>query len=317
MPPPGLEICVDSVASAAAAAEAGASRLELCSNLYEGGITPSVGLLKRVLKRVGIPVHAMIRPRGGDFLYSQDERDVMVSEIKALCKAGAHGVVLGVLTPDGHVDEPLLASLVERAAPAPVTFHRAIDVSVDPVGAIDACVRCGVARVLTSGGAPNAPDGVAILRRMVEAAQGRLVVAAGGGVSEGNAAALAASSGVDELHGSLRTTHPGGMIYRPAVPVPMGAATAANPAAEFELKEVDATRVAAVVAALASLPDARTAHEVESRLRADGDESAPLWRRLRPLVSQLDLRWPIWVLCFVLAVQREGGLHRCKITLKL
>ena len=256
MPPPGLEICVDSVASAAAAAEAGASRLELCSNLYEGGITPSVGLLKRVLKRVGIPVHAMIRPRGGDFLYSQDERDVMESEIKALCKAGAHGVVLGVLTPDGHVDEPLLASLVERAAPAPVTFHRAIDVSVDPVGAIDACVRCGVARVLTSGGQPTAMQGAAMVRRLVATAATEgyaIVVAAGGGVTEANAAALLQQTGAPELHGSARDAVRSGMRFRPEPPIHMGGEKRNGPTSEFEWRCTAPAKVAGIVAAMGTV----------------------------------------------------------------
>lgn len=253
-----LEICVDSVVSSLAAAHGGAARLELCDNLYEGGTTPSLGLLKQVLKHMPahVEVHAMIRPRGGDFLYSVDELEVMRDDVRVARSAGAHGVVLGVLTAHGCVDEPLLRQLVRLAAPLPVTFHRAIDVTADPVEAVEACVRCGVARVLTSGGAPTAAEGVATLRRMVAAAAGRLAIAAGGGVSEANAARLVSDTGADELHGSLRVTRESAMAFRPHTPLPMGAAKVNTPESEFETREADAARVAAVVAALAALSPA-------------------------------------------------------------
>ena len=158
-PPPSpsipLEICVDSIASALAASKGGASRLEVCDNLIDGGTTPSIGLIKTLLKKTNLPIHAMVRPRGGDFLYSSDELDVMRGDIKALVKANAHGIVLGVLTADGKVDEAILKEFVEKAAPLEVTFHRAIDVSANPIDAIKACIRCGCHRVLTSGGAPR------------------------------------------------------------------------------------------------------------------------------------------------------------------
>lgn len=254
----GLEICVDSVGSAIAAAEGGATRLELCANLYAGGTTPSVGLLTVVRRlisacdvgAIGIPVHAMVRPRGGDFLYSHEELEVMFAEIEAFKGAGAAGIVLGVLTADGEVDEPLLARLVNAAAPLDVTFHRAIDVSRDLPLALEACVRCGVSRILTSGGAPSAPEGLPMLRRLVTIAAGRLTIAAGGGLNEANAAAIAAQSGAPELHGSLRGARDSLMRHRPAVPIYMGAEKLNSPVAEFETREVRRERVTAVVDAL-------------------------------------------------------------------
>ena len=143
----GLELCVDSLASAIAAHSGGASRIELCDNLYEGGTTPSIGLLRLIRRRLpGLAVHVMIRPRGGDFLYTDEEKAVMRADIASIKADGGHGVVLGVLTRAGSVDEPLLCELVELSAPLEVTFHRAIDVAVDPIAATRACVRCGVSR---------------------------------------------------------------------------------------------------------------------------------------------------------------------------
>ena len=138
-----------------------------------------------------------------------------------------------------------------------VTFHRAIDISNDPVAAVHACVRCGVTRVLSSGGAPNAADGVPTLRRMVEAAAGQLIVAAGGGVSESNCVTLATESGVDELHGSLRVTQPSAMAFRPATPIPMGAEKRNEPESEYETRVADQERVAAVASALGLVPSPR------------------------------------------------------------
>ena len=306
-----LEVCVDSVASAVAAATGGASRVELCANLYEGGTTPSVGLLRVVLAKVGagVAVHAMVRPRGGDFLYDADEMSVMREDILAFKQAGAHGVVLGVLCASGTVDERSLTDLVRLAAPLPVTFHRAVDVTVDPVEATLACVRCGVARILSSGGAPEARplcprsnsvreqccvllstdatattardawrgcssrcvsnastahvcpcalapvaqamQGAATLQRMVAAAAGQLTIAAGGGLSEANACALAHAARCDELHGSLRTSMRSAMSHRPAIPIAMGSEKVNTAESEFEWRQTDAARVAAVVRALA------------------------------------------------------------------
>ena len=182
---PQLEVCVDSVVSAIAAQAGGASRVELCDNLVEGGTTPSIGKLRTCLHHVSVPVHAMVRPRGGDFLYSATEREVILEDADALKAAGAHGIVFGALRADGNVDEGLLRAVVRRVSPLPVTFHRAIDVSADVLQALEICRRCGVARILTSGGAASAVDGVETLRQLVRAAGG-VQIAAGGGVTVSN-----------------------------------------------------------------------------------------------------------------------------------
>ena len=267
--PTTLEICIDSVASAIAAERGGADRVELCDNLYEGGTTPSLGLLNATLRHVSIPIHVMIRPRGGDFLYTPIEIEVMRADVCAVREAGAHGVVLGVLDESGRVDEPLLSELVRLAAPLPVTFHRAIDLSHDVVGAVDACVRCGVSRVLSSGGAPTAMEGCATLRRMHEAAAGRLSIAAGGGVTVDNCAELAALSMADELHGSLRTTRASAMRVRPPIPIPMGAEKRLTPESEYEVREADPHRVAAVVSKLQKMGSAAT----EDEAKQSGDQA--------------------------------------------
>lgn len=245
-----LEICVDSVASSLAAQAGGADRLELCANLVEGGVTPAMGLVRTVLRHVQLPVHAMVRPRGGDFLYSAAEQEVMREDVLALKSAGVHGLVLGCLAADGGIDEGLLRELVSLASPLPVTFHRAIDVSRDPCKAVRACVRCGVQRILSSGGAVEALEGAGMLRMMLEAAGGKCALAAGGGVTEANAAAIVAASGADEIHGSLRGLVPSAMGYRPARPIPMGAEKRNEPDTEFETRQTVTDRVAAVVRAL-------------------------------------------------------------------
>jgi len=246
----GLEVCVDSVASALAAEAGGATRLELCEALVEGGLTPSIGKVQAVLESTSLPVHVMVRPRAGDFLYDSHELRIMRADIAALKRAGANGLVLGVLTPQGEVDAPLLRSLVQEAAPLPVSFHRAVDVCRDPVAAVDVLIQAGVARVLTSGGAPAARDGVETLRQMVQVAAGRIVVAAGGGVTEANAASLAQTTEVDEVHGTLRASMPGRMQFQPARVVYMGGEKKNTPEGEFELRVAQTQSVRAASEAL-------------------------------------------------------------------
>lgn len=247
-----LEVCIDSVASALEAEAGGATRLELCDALVEGGLTPSIGKASVTLRSTRLPVHAMIRPRGGDFLYDPEELEVMRADMDELKRVGVHGLVLGVLTADGQVDEPLLCELVRRAAPLPVTFHRAIDMSRDPVAAVHALIRAGVARVLTSGGAPTALEGVATLRRMVAASAGRLIVAAAGGVTESNASSLVLATGVAEVHGTLRESADGGMAYRPALPIYMGGEKHNSAQAEFARCTARRSRVGAITEVLRS-----------------------------------------------------------------
>ncbi|GII98515.1 copper homeostasis protein [Sediminihabitans luteus] len=200
-----LEIAVQDVEGVRVAARVGAARVELCSALgATGGLTPSAGLLRAVLAAAGeVEVHPLVRPRPGGFVYSADELDVQVRDVRDAVAAGAHGVVVGVLRADGTVDEDALGLLVEAAQGREVTFHRAFDVVDDVAAALDVLARLGVARVLTSGGAATAPQGLDRLAATVARAAGRVQVMAGGGVRPDDVAALVAT-GVDAVHLSAK-----------------------------------------------------------------------------------------------------------------
>lgn len=191
---------MDSVESARAALAGGADRLELCDNLVEGGTTPSAGMLAVCVENVALPVFVLVRPRGGDFVYDDTEAAVMLRDIAAARELGALGIVTGALTSPGDVDEYLTRALVDAARPLPVTFHRAFDVCRDRDAALDALVRLGVSRVLTSGGAATALDGAVEIHRLSALAGDRLAILAGGGVNESNARELVLRSGVREIH---------------------------------------------------------------------------------------------------------------------
>jgi len=195
-----VEVVVDSVESAVAAESGGAGRVELCADLAEGGTTPSAGMIAECRERISIPLYVMIRPRGGDFLYSDAEIDVMRRDIHLAEKLGADGVVLGLLLPDGTVDAVRTARLVRQARPLDVTFHRAVDVCRDPLAAIDALAAIGVDRILTSGQAGSARAGARTIARMVTHAGNRLAILAGGKIDEKNAAAIVERTGVREVH---------------------------------------------------------------------------------------------------------------------
>jgi copper homeostasis protein len=195
-----VEACVDSVASAVAAERGGAERLELCDALFDGGTTPSAGMIAAVKSRVTIPVFVMIRPRGGSFIYSEAERDVMRRDVVIAREQGADGVVIGGLLPDGVIDRVLVRMLVDAARESPVTFHRAFDLTPDLAAALESLVDAGVQRVLTAGGEATAADGATTLAELVRQAGQRLTVLAGGGVREENVRALVSVSGVREVH---------------------------------------------------------------------------------------------------------------------
>ena len=195
-----VEACVDSVASSIAAERGGASRLELCDALFDGGTTPSAGMIAACKAAVSIPVFVMIRPRGGGFVYSDAERDVMRRDVVIARDLGADGVVIGGLGRDGNVDLDLVRCLVEAANGLPVTFHRAFDVTPDLRASLDLLADAGVERILTAGGAPTAAQGATTLADLVRKAGSRLVILAGGGIREENVGDLVSVSGVREVH---------------------------------------------------------------------------------------------------------------------
>ncbi len=201
-----LEICIDSLESALIAQKAGAHRVELCSDLLEGGITPSYGLIKSVRKALYIDLSVMIRPRGGDFCYSNEEFVVMKEDIKMAKELGANCVVLGILTPDGQIDISRTSELVELAKPMQVTFHRAFDFTRDPYQALEDVISLGADRILTSGQEPIAIQGKELIKDLVALSKERISIMAGSGVNPDNKTELLDYCGVKELHLSAKTT---------------------------------------------------------------------------------------------------------------
>ena len=209
-----LEVCIDSVESALAAELGGAIRVELCSDLLEGGTTPSAGLIASVRRHTGLQLFVMIRPRGGDFVYTDCEFQLMRLDIAHARELGADGVVFGILNAEGAVDVPRSRALVEAAAPLPVTFHRAIDMTPDPVAALGAVLATGASRILTSGGAPDAFEGRFEIARMVQAGQGRIAIMPGGGITPENIAEIALSTGAEDFHATARVDLPSPAGFR-------------------------------------------------------------------------------------------------------
>jgi len=195
-----VEACVDSVASAVAAERGGARRVELCDALFDGGTTPSAGMIAACKEAVSIPVFVMIRPRGGGFVYGDTERDVMRRDIGVARELEADGIVIGGLLPNGEIDLALVTMLVEAARGLPVTFHRAFDLTPDLEASLEALAGAGVHRVLTAGGARTASEGASTLATLVRRAGSRVVVMAGGGVREENVRRLVSIAGVREVH---------------------------------------------------------------------------------------------------------------------
>lgn len=209
-----LEICVESVESAIAAEKGGAQRVELCSSLGEGGITPSAGLIQSVRSSIGIELFVMIRPRGGDFFYTDLEFNTMRYDIRGAKSLGADGVVLGLLQSDGQVDGQRTRQLVELAHPMQITFHRAFDMSANLEASLAQIVDTGAHRILTSGGLETVSEGAERIARLIQAAEGRIRVMVGSGIRPENIRSIALRTGATEFHCSLRTRIDGPVTFR-------------------------------------------------------------------------------------------------------
>ncbi|XP_043568909.1 copper homeostasis protein cutC homolog isoform X2 [Chiloscyllium plagiosum] len=227
-----MEVCADSVESAINAERGGACRIELCSSLMEGGITPSIGLLQLVKQYVRIPVFAMIRPRGGDFLYSDSEIEVMKADIKMVKANGADGTVFGVLTEDGRVNTEVCMDLI------------AFDMVRDPMISLECLIALGFERVLTSGCDSTALEGLPTIKRLVEQAKQRIIVVPGGGITERNVQRILEGSGVQEFHCSARSSRDSLMKFRnPSVS--MGASLTMP---EYSMKVTDTCKLKTMIA---------------------------------------------------------------------
>jgi copper homeostasis protein len=248
-----LEVCIDSVESAVAAERGGAERVELCSDLVEGGITPGAGLIASVRRHAAISLFVMIRPRGGDFCYSDLEFEVMQEEIRNAQRLGADGVVLGLLDLQGCVDVCRTRQLVELASPLPVTFHRAIDMTPDMNAALEDVIATGATRILTSGGAPNVILGMSQIAQMIETARGRIGIMPGGGLSPENILTIAQATGATEFHSSVKIAFPSPVRFRKK-----GLTMGDLPDREYTKFTVCEDRVRALVQA-SSQPDGRRA----------------------------------------------------------
>lgn len=238
-----IEICVDSVESAINAEAGGADRLELCAALELGGITPGPGTIESVIANVTIPVNVMIRPRGGDFLYSDAEFEVMRRDIDFAREAGAAGIVLGILMPDGSIDFDRTAYLTEYALPMPVTFHRAFDMTDDPWQALEDIISAGVARLLTSGQCNKAADGASLISELVKLAGDRITIMPGSGLNEETIREVARITGASEYHLTGRSTESSGMVFRKTE---IAISHPALSGEEYQIKIADALRIAKI-----------------------------------------------------------------------
>lgn len=242
---PLIEVCVEGIDGLLAAQEGGADRVELCASLVEGWITPSLGTVRQALGVAGVPFFTIVRPRGGDFLYSAAEFDSMLDDVTALRELGAPGVVSGCLTADGRIDEARMTALVARAGPMQVTCHRAFDMTADPSAALEALIRCGVRRVLTSGQRDTALEGAGLLRALVDQAGDRIAVMGCGRLNASNIASVQRMTGLKEMHFSAPAQRLSAVAHHNAQ-VRMGA----TPDREYRITVTDPDAVRATIAAV-------------------------------------------------------------------
>jgi copper homeostasis protein len=217
-----IEIVVYNLESAMNAQRGGANRIELCDNPGEGGTTPSLGMIETVRQKTNLDLFVMIRPRGGDFHYSNEEFEVMKKDIMAAKRAGADGVVFGMLNPDGTMDTQRCKELVQIAKPMGTTCHRAIDMVRDMNAALEDCIGCGFDRILTSGGKPKAIEGVDMIEKLKSQADGRISIMPGSGVNENNVQEIIRKTGVTEIHFSATVNRDSKMIFRNSAIAAMG-----------------------------------------------------------------------------------------------
>ena len=208
-----FEISIDSVLSAKNAQEAGANRIELCAGLIEGGTTPSIGMIKTVRNNTDIQMFVIIRPRGGDFLYTKEEFEVMCNDILEAKRNGADGIVSGALTAEGEIDIEKTTKMLELAYPLPFTFHRAFDMCKDPFEALEQLKKLKVSRILTSGQKKTAEDGIPLLKELVRKADNNITIMPGAGINVNNIVPLISETGAKEFHFSGKKKYTSGMRY--------------------------------------------------------------------------------------------------------
>lgn len=239
-----IEICANSAQSCVEAEAGGAKRVELCAGIPEGGTTPSYGEIRMAQRLTSkIDINVIIRPRGGDFLYTEAEIDAMLLDIEVCRQLGVHGVVFGCLTKEGNIDVPLMRRLMDAAKPLSVTCHRAFDVCRDPFRAMEELIGLGCDRILTSGQQPDAVKGIPLIKQLIDRADGRIIIMPGCGVREENIALIEKETGACEFHTSARSVLYSQMEYRNER-VPMGSCVVTS---EFETMQTDREKVKRVV----------------------------------------------------------------------
>jgi len=209
-----IEACVNSAISAIEAQKGGADRVELCENLHDGGTTPSAGAIRFAREKLHIGLFVMIRPRGGDFLYSNDEFGIMMEDIKVAKELGADGVVFGILNKDGTIDKERMKILAELSRPMGITCHRAFDMTIDPHQALEELISLGIDRILTSGQQKTALEGAFLIHNLIKKSNDRIIIMPGSGVKEHNIEELIRLTGAREIHIHLEKQEPSRMIFK-------------------------------------------------------------------------------------------------------
>lgn len=233
------EVVVYNIDSALRAQEGGADRIELCANPAEGGTTPSFGMIEQVRQNISLDVYVMIRPRGGDFCYSNYEFHIMKRDLSQCQRLSVDGLVFGILTEDGRIDKRKCKELIAKARPLKVTCHRAFDMTRDPFEALEDCIEIGFDRILTSGQQPKAIEGVRLIAELVQKAEGRIAIMAGSGVNEDTVTEIVKTTAVNEIHFSATSFKDSIMQFRNTHIAAMGE----EAGAEFKYRTVDPERV--------------------------------------------------------------------------